>query len=59
MQLQHFEFRKKIPNTYVYLRYNIFSKENIYQNLYINNGKLQLSKFQHKITGKPCGVGKF
>ena len=55
MELQHFVF--KINNlTFIYI--NIFSKENIYQKLYINHEDLLFSKFKQKITVKQCFIGK-
>ena len=35
-----------------------FSKEKLYKKLYINIENLVFSKFQNKITGKLCGLGK-
>ena len=35
-----------------------FSKIYMYQKFYINNENLLFSKFQHKIMGKLCGLGK-
>ena len=58
MKFQKFVFRGK-DLTLVYIcDIKFFSKEKIYQRLYINNENLLFLKFQHKMTGKLCGLGK-
>ena len=58
IDLKLFVFRTK-NLTFIYICDKIFfSKEIIYQKIYINNDNLIFSKSQHKIMVKLCGVEK-
>ena len=62
-QIKAMEFQKLVYSrkdlTLISIYDMIFKKKYTYiSNLYINNEKLLFSKFQYKITGKICGLGK-
>ena len=58
MDIQLFVFTRKDLTLLYICEIMFFSKEKIYQKVYINNGQLLFSKFQLKIMRKLCGIGK-